>query len=158
MRLQLRYGDKEIAVSSEAGILYDPDETENLPKTLSELGIQPDSFLTVTDEDDVEPFVNVVLHIETPHEEQPDKPIKALAERLEIPKKPQQEPPVETKPPESNGVVIIDDESASKRKRPLEEEAGSPEAKKKKLDATAAAKGKAALVIDDDGGAILIDD
>lgn len=38
VRLQLGYGDKEIAVSSEAGILYDPDETENLPKKLSELG------------------------------------------------------------------------------------------------------------------------
>lgn len=39
VRLQLGYGDKEIAVSSEAGILYDPDETENLPKKLSELGM-----------------------------------------------------------------------------------------------------------------------
>lgn len=38
LRLQLGYGDKEIAVSSEAGILYDPDETENLSKKLSELG------------------------------------------------------------------------------------------------------------------------
>lgn len=38
VRLQLGYGDKEIAVSSEAGILYDPDETENLPKKLSDLG------------------------------------------------------------------------------------------------------------------------
>lgn len=38
VRLQLGYGNKEIAVSSEAGILYDPDENENLPKKLSELG------------------------------------------------------------------------------------------------------------------------
>lgn len=38
MRLQLGYGDKEIAVSSEAGILYDPDETENLSKKLADLG------------------------------------------------------------------------------------------------------------------------
>lgn len=40
LRLQLGYGDKEIAVSSEAGILYDPDETENLSKKLSDLGRQ----------------------------------------------------------------------------------------------------------------------
>lgn len=158
VRLQLGYGEKEFAVSSEAGILYDPDETENLPKKLSELGIKPDSFLTITDEDDVDPFVNVVLNIENPHEEQPEKPIKALMEKLEIPKKPQQEPQTETKPSESNGVVVLDDESTSKRKRPLEEEAGSPEAKKKKLG-TATAKGKGVLVVDDDGdGAILIDD
>lgn len=40
LRLQLGYGDKEIAVSSEAGVLYDPDETENLSKKLSDLGMK----------------------------------------------------------------------------------------------------------------------
>lgn len=40
LRLQLGFGDKEFAVSTEAGILYDPDETENLPKKLSDLGMQ----------------------------------------------------------------------------------------------------------------------
>lgn len=39
LRLQLGYGDKDIAVSTEAGILYDPEETENLSKKLSDLGI-----------------------------------------------------------------------------------------------------------------------
>lgn len=39
LRIQLGYGDKEIAVSSEARILYDPDETENLSKKLSDLGM-----------------------------------------------------------------------------------------------------------------------
>lgn len=39
LRMQLGFGDKEFAVSTEAGILYDPDETENLPKKLSELGM-----------------------------------------------------------------------------------------------------------------------
>lgn len=38
LRLQLGFGDKEFAVSTEAGILYDPDETENLTKKLSDLG------------------------------------------------------------------------------------------------------------------------
>lgn len=40
LRLQLGYGDKEIAVSTEAGVLYDPDETENLSKKLSDLGMR----------------------------------------------------------------------------------------------------------------------
>jgi ubiquitin-like 1-activating enzyme E1 B len=31
---------------------------------LSELGIKEDSFLTVVDEDDDEPFVNVVINIQ----------------------------------------------------------------------------------------------
>ena len=38
LKLELGYGDKEISVSNEVGILYDPDETENLRKKLSELG------------------------------------------------------------------------------------------------------------------------
>lgn len=38
VRLQLGYGGKEISVSNDVGILYDPDETENLEKKLSDLG------------------------------------------------------------------------------------------------------------------------
>jgi ubiquitin-like 1-activating enzyme E1 B len=34
----LGYGDKEFVVSNDVGILYDYDETDNLPKKLSELG------------------------------------------------------------------------------------------------------------------------
>jgi ubiquitin-like 1-activating enzyme E1 B len=47
LRLQLGYGE-EFVVNNEVGILYDVDETENLGKKLSELGIhnpkQPFSF------------------------------------------------------------------------------------------------------------------
>lgn len=39
LRVQLGYGNKELSVSTEAGLLYDPDETENLNKKLSELGM-----------------------------------------------------------------------------------------------------------------------
>ncbi len=64
LKVDLGYGEKEISISNEVGILYEPDETENLDKKLSELGIKEDSFLTVVDEDDDEPFVNVVLNIQ----------------------------------------------------------------------------------------------
>jgi ubiquitin-like 1-activating enzyme E1 B len=39
VRLGLGYGDKEFIVSSEVGILYDVDETENLNKKLTDLGM-----------------------------------------------------------------------------------------------------------------------
>lgn len=39
VRFGLGYGDKEFLVNSEAGLLYDVEETENLPKKLSDLGI-----------------------------------------------------------------------------------------------------------------------
>lgn len=64
LKARLGYGDKEVSISNEVGILYDPDETDNLDKKLSELGVKEDSFLTVVDEDDDEPFVNVVISIQ----------------------------------------------------------------------------------------------
>jgi ubiquitin-like 1-activating enzyme E1 B len=38
VRLTLGYGEKEFSVNSEAGLLYDVEETENLPKKLTDLG------------------------------------------------------------------------------------------------------------------------
>lgn len=38
LRGDLGYGDKDLAVANDVGILYDADEDENLPKKLSELG------------------------------------------------------------------------------------------------------------------------
>jgi hypothetical protein len=38
LRLQLGYGE-EIVVNNEVGLLYDVDETENLTKKLSDLGL-----------------------------------------------------------------------------------------------------------------------
>jgi ubiquitin-like 1-activating enzyme E1 B len=38
LKLDLGYGDKDISIRSEAGLLYDPDEVENLDMKLSELG------------------------------------------------------------------------------------------------------------------------
>ena len=39
LKLELGYGDKEISVSNDVGILYDPDETDNLDKKLTDLGM-----------------------------------------------------------------------------------------------------------------------
>ena len=64
LKVDLGYSEKEFSISNEIGILYDPDETENLDKKLSELGIKEDSFLTVVDEDDDEPLVNVILNLQ----------------------------------------------------------------------------------------------
>lgn len=39
IKTNLGYGEKDFAISNEVGILYDPDETDNLEKKLSELGM-----------------------------------------------------------------------------------------------------------------------
>ena len=38
LKLQMGYGEKEISIANEVGILYDPDETDNLDKKLVDLG------------------------------------------------------------------------------------------------------------------------
>lgn len=43
LRLGLGYGE-EFSVSNETGLLYDPDETDNLSKKLSELGKPSHNF------------------------------------------------------------------------------------------------------------------
>lgn len=39
VRLGLGYGERDFIVNSEAGLLYDVEETDNLPRKLSDLGM-----------------------------------------------------------------------------------------------------------------------
>ncbi|KAK5651209.1 hypothetical protein OQA88_12716 [Cercophora sp. LCS_1] len=167
LRLELGYGDKEISVANEIGILYDPDETDNLDKKLIELGIKPDSFLTITDEDDDEPLVNVLVAIQEAKEPLAEKPIKGTsADGLKIPKKPKQEETQADSPPHTNGHAaapaqqdLTGDETRSllpaKRSKP--DDNAEPSAKKAK---TVVADGDDIVILDDAaniGGAIVID-
>lgn len=62
LRLQLGYGE-EFSVTNDVGILYDPDLDDNLPKTFTDLGVKTDSFLTIVDDDDENPRVNLSLSV-----------------------------------------------------------------------------------------------
>ncbi|KAF7861815.1 hypothetical protein EAF04_007697 [Stromatinia cepivora] len=80
LKLQLGYGE-EFVVNNESGLLYDVEETGNLDKKLSELGIKGDTFLTVIDEDDENPKgprVNLVLNVQESDTTMEDAPIKSL--------------------------------------------------------------------------------
>lgn len=62
LRLQLGYGE-EFSLSSEIGTIYDPDLEDNLSKKLSELGVKGETLVTVVDEEDEQPRVNLELLI-----------------------------------------------------------------------------------------------
>ena len=62
LKIKLGY-TSEISITTDAGVIYDPDMEENLPKTLAELGITRDTFITVRDEEDEDAKVNLVLAI-----------------------------------------------------------------------------------------------
>lgn len=62
LKSQLGY-DKEFTVNNEIGTIYDPDLDDNLTKKLGELGVKADTFLTVVDDDDEDPRVNLSLAV-----------------------------------------------------------------------------------------------
>lgn len=118
--------------------------------------------MTIIDEDDDEPFVNVVLNIQQAKEDEPEKPVTAISnEKFEIPKKPNQEPAAApTAVSQPNGKRQLDGENSPTLKRSRDDEAEPREAKKAKHDASEPLE-DGVLIVDDDGaggGAILIDD
>ena len=62
LRLELGYGD-ELTVNNEVGTVYDPDLEDNLDKKFDDLGIKDETFLTVIDDNDDAPRVNLQLSI-----------------------------------------------------------------------------------------------
>jgi len=167
LKLELGYGE-EIVVNHGDNLLYDVDETENLSKKLSELGIKGDSFLTIIDDDDENPKgprVNLLLNVQesaTPD----DKPIKSLdiaitpvtngdSPASPIPRRKKPSPP-------SNGHVtngaLASTNGGSATKRRASEAFGneSPLSKKAKIQQNSVQKD--VIEIEDTDGAILIDD
>ncbi len=62
LKLQLGYGE-EFSINSEAGTLYDPELDDNLSKAFSDLGIKAGSFLTIIDDEEENPRVNLSLSV-----------------------------------------------------------------------------------------------
>lgn len=155
LRQQLEYGE-EFSVSTEQGTIYDPDLDDNLPKKLSELGIAESSFLTVVDEDDEQPRVNLQLVVVAPAEWASQEQPIVLDKVPEIPRKPKAPTPA----PENghvNGTANL-----GKRKRDAEEDGldGDPPTKRVANVTISDGVDKAHPIdlMEDEGGAILIDD
>jgi ubiquitin-like 1-activating enzyme E1 B len=156
LRMQLGYGE-EFSISTESGMaLYDPDEDQLLPKTFNELGLKNDSFITVVDEAEENPKVNVVFSISEKPLEKDMKPIH-LAEKLKIATKPKESPSAEISGNGHNHPTSHE-QTNGKRKRDADE--GELEAEvAKKRGKTVPKPDDDIVVLDDvDDGAIVIDD
>ncbi|KAI0973047.1 hypothetical protein F4678DRAFT_35890 [Xylaria arbuscula] len=140
IKLQLGFGERDFAINSDAGLLYDPDETDNLEKLLSELGIDQNSFVTIVDEEDDDTFINVVLNIQSSPIENTAKPIKGLEpdKAPEIPRKPRKEPTTETNGTElTNGKHELElKDTPNDLKRQRADENDSRSTKKAKMAVT----------------------
>ncbi|MCJ1275872.1 E1 ubiquitin-activating protein uba2 [Puttea exsequens] len=124
LKKQLGYGD-EFSINSEAGTVYDPDLGENLSKKFADIGVKAENFLTVIDDEDENPRVNLSLSISEKALPADLDPVQ-LPGTLEIPRKPKIEATSAT-----NGTVNGDvngsigtSPTTMKRKRSV----GQPEA------------------------------
>ncbi|KAI0484379.1 hypothetical protein GGR56DRAFT_22870 [Xylariaceae sp. FL0804] len=163
VRMQLGFGEREFAVNSDAGLLYDPDDFDNLPKLLAELGIAQDSFVTIVDDADEDTLVNVVLNVQGCQTEASEKPIRALEpdKAPEIPRKPKKQLPAKSNgTDQSDGLITSGAPTTIKDlKRSLAED-GETSLPKRAKHAKMAANDDDVVVIEDGAGAgaIMIDD
>lgn len=164
LKSQLGYGD-EFSVNNEIGTLYDPDLDDNLSKKFIDLGVKADSFLTVIDDDEENPRVNLSLAILEKTLPEDTKAVH-LPKKLDIARKPKDAPA-----PITNGGTNGDTNGhvaasfvGTKRKRSLEdpENGQQQDNKRGKIQMPSKAVGVQDddLVIADDSndGAIVIDD
>ncbi|KAI4123719.1 MAG: hypothetical protein LQ347_006047 [Umbilicaria vellea] len=86
LRFKLGYGG-EFSINNEVGTIYDPELDDNLSKKFSDLGIEADSFLTVIDDDEDNPRVNLSLSISEQTLPEDSKPVM-IADGLTIARRP----------------------------------------------------------------------
>ncbi|KAL8857504.1 MAG: hypothetical protein Q9178_005999 [Gyalolechia marmorata] len=157
LKSDLGYGD-EFSINNEVGTLYDPDLEDNLSKKFSELGVNADSFLTIIDDDEENPRVNLSLSISEKLLPDDSKAV-ALPQQLDIPRKRTLDT---TRPHEHTNGAVSPPTAPGKRKRAgssLEEPGieGQKDAKRGKVQATD--QEDELILVDGPGqGAIVIDD
>ncbi|MCJ1462862.1 E1 ubiquitin-activating protein uba2 [Pseudocyphellaria aurata] len=155
LKTELGYGE-EFSVNNEVGTLYDPELDDNLPKKIRDLGIEGDSFLTVIDDDEENPRVNLSLSVFEQTLPDDSKPV-LIPHKINIVRKTK---PLTTQP---SKVTLTPTASlngtGSKRKRSLEEIEAEQDRNKKrgKLQKNTSID-ELALIDDSSSGAIIIED
>ncbi|TKA83637.1 hypothetical protein B0A55_00473 [Friedmanniomyces simplex] len=153
--LREKVGYEDFAITTGAGIIYDPDLEDNLAKPLKDYVTQGNGFITVSDESD-EAKVDLVLS--TVVQIGDEAGLELVPESMELPSKPKKALPEEANghaakvraTPETVAAPTTNPSAGAKRKREAEEEVES--AKKR------AKAGKPEVHVVEDDGAILLDD
>ncbi|PYH42329.1 E1 ubiquitin-activating protein ubaB [Aspergillus saccharolyticus JOP 1030-1] len=156
LKMKLGYGE-EFSLTTESGIIYDPDLEDNLPKKLLDLGVKNASFITVIDDED-EPRVNLELCVvaSEDHGAAGQDPI-TIESVPDLPRKPKTPTPAASE--QVNGTS---EPAAAKLKRSADEAGlsnGDDRVKRVAGVSEANGVGSNPIVLDEStGGAILIDD
>ncbi|KAI9679506.1 MAG: E1 ubiquitin-activating protein uba2 [Caeruleum heppii] len=121
LRGQLGYGE-EFSVSIDEGVLYDPELDDNIDSPLRDMGVKNDTFLTVTDDEEESPRVNLVLTVMDKLLPEDSSPIVAPG-KIDIPRRTALQPTnseVVDFAVQSNGVAATNG-IIEKRKRDADE-------------------------------------
>lgn len=155
--LQSDLGYSEFSINNEVGTLYDPDLEDNLSKKFSDLGVRDDSFLTIVDDDEDNPRVDLSLSVSQKSLPESEKPV-LLPSGFEVPRKPTID--AEQIQQKVNGT-ITPPTSQGKRKRELSLEEpgidGQLPTKRGKVQ-NGSQDDELIIVEDSSNGAIVIDD
>lgn len=146
--LKTQIGYEDFAITTDAGMIYDPDLDDNLDKPLVELGIGDKSscFVSITDDSD-EPRVDLVLSVKRVDDAEEDA-LKFVSAINELPRKHK----AETSADELRNVNdVMLSSTGNKRKREAEDEV--EDAKKR----AKSGQEQESYVVEDDG-AILLDE
>lgn len=152
LKTQLGYTD-EMSISTETGLIFDPEYDDNLPKTLQELGITKDAFFTVIDQEDLDTKVNLVLYVG----ESAESGITTRPTLTLMPKKPVKVAATDDLNDDVQSTKAAPD-SATRKRSASDAPAGAEVlVKRGKLAGHANGAGKDAIVLDDEEGAIVLD-
>lgn len=142
--------DDDFSIMTAAGVVYDPDMEDNLEKRLTEVGIIGDTFISIRDEGDDNPRVQLDLYVSEESVADDAKPVR-LAENIDVPRRPKAEFAIR----ELNGNGSLNG-STLKRKRDDEADADTDSIKKAKMQENNS-KDTPFVVDDDDAAAINLD-
>ena len=159
LKSQLGYSG-ELTINNEVGTVYDPDLDDNLSKKFEDLGIRDESFLTVIDDDEDNPRVNLQLAVSAKSLPEDSQPV-VLVTKPDIIRKPKR--PLAKIDGEVNGIAqTTNGVTTAKRKRDAAEADVDTTTPVKKVQAKADASvfnAPGAMVLDEPGeGAIIIED
>lgn len=154
--LQEKVGYDEFSITADAGIIYDPDLEDNLPKSLKELGIEGsgNGFITIMDDAD-EAKVDLVLTPNSQPVTEIDISLALLPEEIKLPSKPSRETPVADK---VDGDVVVNGTLADPLPMPTSAGAKRKREAEEKVDRSKKAKvGDDEVLVVEDDGAINLD-
>ncbi|KAE9963085.1 hypothetical protein BLS_009700 [Venturia inaequalis] len=160
LREKLGYGE-ELQVLTKEGVIYEPDYTDSAIKTFAELNLNGENFITIQDDDEDAPKVNLIIALSATLSS--DKTSTdggqsiRLLETIQVPQRPKAaSAPAESTAP-TNGTTNGEN---GKRKRTasiagLEE---APISKKGKMPAKENGADDLVILDDTSGGIIILDD